>query len=32
MVPLGKKAFFLGDIVHTNEITVLLGEDYFAER
>ncbi len=32
MVPLGKKAFMPGRIVHTNEILVLLGDNWFAER
>jgi hypothetical protein len=31
-VPIGKKAFFPGELVHTNELMVLLGENYFAER
>eukprot|EP01135_Chromosphaera_perkinsii_P004831 Nk52_evm9s298 gene=Nk52_evmTU9s298 len=31
-VPLGKLAFMPGKLVHTNEIMVLLGENYFAER
>jgi Prefoldin subunit len=29
MVPLTSKAFMLGQLVHTNEIMVLLGENYF---
>lgn len=32
MVPVAGCAFFPGTIVHTNEILVLLGENYFAER
>lgn len=32
MVPFGKAAFFPGRLVHTNELMVLLGERYFAER
>lgn len=32
MVPLGKKAFMMGHLVHTNEIMVLLGDNWFAER
>lgn len=32
MVPVAGCAFFPGKIVHTNEIMVLLGENYFAER
>lgn len=32
MVPLGPKAFMPGQIVHTNEVLVLLGENYFVER
>jgi len=32
MVPLGKKAYMEGKLVHTNEITVLLGDNWFAER
>ena len=32
MVPVAGCAFFPGSIVHTNEILVLLGENYFAER
>ena len=31
MVPLSKVAFCPGRLVHTNEITVLLGDGYFAE-
>ena len=31
-IPLGKMAFMPGKLVHTNEITVLLGDNYFAER
>ena len=32
MVPLGKKAFMQGHLVHTNEVMVLLGDNWFAER
>jgi prefoldin subunit 5 len=32
MVPIGPLAFMPGYLIHTNEITVLLGESYFAER
>jgi unconventional prefoldin RPB5 interactor 1 len=32
MVPFGPFAFFPGSIIHTNEVMVLLGENYFAER
>jgi len=33
MIPFGgKKAFFEGQIVHTNEIMVLLGDNWFVER
>lgn len=32
MVPLGSKAFMPGLLVHTNEVMVLLGDNYFAER
>ncbi|XP_024539320.1 RNA polymerase II subunit 5-mediating protein homolog [Selaginella moellendorffii] len=32
MVPFGKAAFFPGKLVHTNEMLVLLGEGYYAER
>ena len=33
MVPFGgKKAFFEGQLVHTNEVMVLLGDNWFAER
>ena len=33
MVPFGgKKAFFEGQLVHTNEIMVLLGDNWFVER
>lgn len=31
MVPFGKKAFMPGKLVHTNEILVLLGENWFVE-
>ncbi|XP_059143741.1 unconventional prefoldin RPB5 interactor-like isoform X2 [Physella acuta] len=32
MVPFGKLAFMPGQIVHTNEILVLLGDNWFVER
>ncbi|XP_014676418.1 PREDICTED: unconventional prefoldin RPB5 interactor-like [Priapulus caudatus] len=32
MVPFGKLAFMPGKLVHTNEIMVLLGDNWFAER
>lgn len=32
MVPVGPLAFFPGQLVHTNEILVLLGDNYFVER
>ena len=32
MVPFGKMAFFPGTLRHTNEIMVLLGDNYFALR
>ena len=32
MVPLGSKAYMEGSLVHTNEIMVLLGDNWFAER
>ncbi|XP_031255327.1 RNA polymerase II subunit 5-mediating protein homolog isoform X2 [Pistacia vera] len=32
MVPFGKAAFFPGRLIHTNEILVLLGEGYYADR
>jgi len=33
MIPFGgKKAFFEGQLVHTNEIMVLLGDNWFVER
>ncbi|KAF9592538.1 hypothetical protein IFM89_015232 [Coptis chinensis] len=32
MVPFGKAAFFPGQLIHTNEFLVLLGEGYYAER
>ncbi|WVZ67574.1 hypothetical protein U9M48_016629 [Paspalum notatum var. saurae] len=32
MVPFGGAAFFPGRLVHTNELLVLLGEGYYAER
>ncbi|KAI0224985.1 hypothetical protein LSAT2_024042 [Lamellibrachia satsuma] len=31
MVPFGKLAFMPGHLIHTNEITVLLGDNWFAE-
>lgn len=31
-VPIGKHAFFPGQLVHTNEIMVLLGDNHFIER
>eukprot|EP00743_Colponemidia_sp_Colp-15_P004608 GILK01004967.1.p1 GENE.GILK01004967.1~~GILK01004967.1.p1 ORF type:complete len:356 (-),score=72.63 GILK01004967.1:96-1061(-) len=32
MVPIGSLAFMPGKLMHTNEITVLLGDNWFAER
>ncbi|KAJ1955485.1 uri1, prefoldin-like chaperone, partial [Linderina pennispora] len=32
MIPAGPLAFFPGSLVHTNEILVLLGDNYFVER
>lgn len=32
MVPFGKAAFFPGQLIHTNECLVLLGEGYYADR
>ncbi|KAJ2374826.1 hypothetical protein IW150_002884 [Coemansia sp. RSA 2607] len=32
LVPVGPLAFFPGHLIHTNEILVLLGDNYFAER
>ena len=32
MVPMGPMAFMPGELVHTNEVLVLLGENYFAEQ
>lgn len=32
MVPFGSLAFMPGKLIHTNEITVLLGDEYFVER
>jgi hypothetical protein len=32
MVPFTKKAFMPGRLVHTNEILVLLGDNWFVER
>ena len=29
---MGKKAFMPGQLIHTNEILVLLGDNWFAER
>ena len=29
---MGSKAFFPGELVHTNELMVLLGNNYFAEK
>ena len=31
-MPIGSVAFMPGKLVHTNEITVLLGDNWFAER
>ena len=31
-VPFGKLAFMPGKLVHTNEILVLLGDNWFAEK
>jgi len=31
-IPFGSKAFFLGRIVHTNELLVHLGDEYFVDR
>lgn len=31
MVPIGKKALMKGKLTHTNEITVCLGDGYFAK-
>ena len=31
-VPFGKLAFMPGQLVHTNEILVLLGDNWFVER
>lgn len=31
-VPIGSKAFMPGKLVHTNEVLVLLGDNWFAER
>ena len=31
-VPLTKKAFMLGRLTHTNEVLVLLGDNWFAQR
>ncbi|KAI8394000.1 uncharacterized protein BYT42DRAFT_552998 [Radiomyces spectabilis] len=32
MIPIGKLAFMPGKLIHTNEITVLLGDQYYVER
>eukprot|EP00126_Sphaerothecum_destruens_P004433 Sdes_comp18189_c0_seq1m7718 len=32
MVPFGKHAFMPGELIHTNEVLVLLGDNYFVER
>jgi len=32
MVPVGKVAFFPGKLIHTNEVMVLLGDNWFVER
>jgi unconventional prefoldin RPB5 interactor 1 len=32
MVPMGDLAFMPGELVHTNEVMVLLGDNYFVER
>ncbi|KAG9446241.1 hypothetical protein H6P81_012369 [Aristolochia fimbriata] len=32
MVPFGRAAFFPGRLIHTNELMVLLGDGYYAER
>ena len=32
MIPFGKLAFIPGRVIHSNEILVLLGENYFVER
>jgi hypothetical protein len=32
MVPMGSKAFMPGQLIHTNEVLVLLGHNYFVER
>ncbi|KAI9274346.1 hypothetical protein BDA99DRAFT_532993 [Phascolomyces articulosus] len=32
MIPIGKLAFMPGKLIHTNEITVYLGDQYYAER
>lgn len=31
-VPFGELAFMPGQLVHTNEVRVLLGEDWFVDR
>uniref|UniRef100_A0A453GEP6 Prefoldin subunit alpha n=1 Tax=Aegilops tauschii subsp. strangulata TaxID=200361 RepID=A0A453GEP6_AEGTS len=32
MVPFGGAAFFPGSLIHTNELLVLLGDGYYADR
>eukprot|EP00117_Sycon_ciliatum_P000200 scpid81964/ scgid6367/ Unconventional prefoldin RPB5 interactor; Protein NNX3; Protein phosphatase 1 regulatory subunit 19; RNA polymerase II subunit 5-mediating protein len=32
MVPFGSKAFFHGQLIHTNEVLVLLGDNWFVDR
>lgn len=32
MVPMGPRAMMTGHLVHTNELMVMLGADYFVER
>lgn len=31
MVPIGKRALMKGKLIHTNEILVCLGDEYFAK-
>lgn len=31
MVPIGKRAFMKGKLIHTNEILACLGDNYFAK-
>ena len=31
-VPFGKLSFMPGQLVHTNEVTVLLGDNWFVDR